>query len=125
MAEGRMVADELARYWDKFVETPIAKQFQKDLPGFRKWLEDIGPRLMLARAREAAAKGNPVAKDYVVDYAMGMLRRGGERVLVNMFAAWLVENKLVSQYYLIKNKLVAGGESIATWLRALRGLDKA
>ncbi len=120
-----MIADELNRYWDRFSQTPIAQAFQKELPEFKKWLEDIGPKLLLARAREAAAKGNPVAKDYAVDYAMGMLKRGGERVLVNMFAAWLVERRVVSQYYLIRNKLVAGGESIATWLRALRGLNKA
>lgn len=125
MAEDRMIADELDRYWDKFAQTPIAQAFQKELPEFKKWLAEMGPKLLLERARQAAAKGNPVAKDYVVDYAMGMLKRGGERVLVNMFAAWLVERGAASQYYLIRNKLVAGGESIATWLRALRGLNKA
>ncbi|MEZ0249012.1 MAG: hypothetical protein ABWJ97_07035 [Thermoproteus sp.] len=125
MAEDRMIIDELNRYWDKFSQTPIAQRFQDELPRFRRWLEEIGPKLLMARARDAASKGNPVARDYIVDYAMGMLKRGGERVLVNMFAAWLVEKGAVSQYFLIRNKLVAGGESIATWLRALRALNKS
>lgn len=122
--EDRMIAAEMDRLWDKFSNTGIAKRYQGELQPFKEWLSKMGPRLLLARARDAASRGNPVAKDYTHDYAVGMLKRGGERVLVNMFAAWLVERGVVSQYYLIKNKLVAGGESIATWLRVMRSLEE-
>lgn len=123
--EEKTILDELNKLWERFSETDIARKFQTELGAFREWLQEMGPKLLLARARDAAQRGNPVARDYSVDYAMGMLKRGAERVLVNMFAAWLVERGKVSQYYLIRNKLVAGGESIATWLRVLRNLNKA
>ncbi|MFB6490659.1 MAG: hypothetical protein TU35_005335 [Thermoproteus sp. AZ2] len=123
--EDKAIIDELEKLWDKFSQTEIAVKYQSELQKFKEWLSTMGPKLLMARAKEAAGRGNPVARDYTLDYALGMLRRGGERVLVNMFAAYLVERGVASQYYLIKNKLVAGGESIATWLRVLRALQKS
>jgi len=81
----------------------------------------MGLSLLALRAREAAEKGNPVARDYPSEYIKGLVRRGQAKILVNMFAAYLVHRELAT-HWLIKNKLVAGGESIATWLRLLRKL---
>jgi hypothetical protein len=111
---------ELRQYWDQFLNSKIAKEYNKEVTMFEKWLRRMGGKLLMLRAREAADRGNPVAKDYPVQYITGLIRRGQAKILVNMFAAYLVEKGMATQYYLIKNKYVAGGESIATWLRVLR-----
>ncbi|RFA94172.1 hypothetical protein [Pyrobaculum aerophilum] len=117
------VLKELKQYWGQFVSTDIAKAFQNELENFERWLKDVGVKLLSARAREAAERGNPVAKDYPEQYVKGLVRRGQAKVLVNMFAAYIVHKGLATQYWLIRNKYVAGGESIATWLRLLRKIQ--
>jgi len=114
------VLKEIEKYWPHFLESDLAKGYRDEVEKFRAWLKTVGVRLFSLRAREAAERGNPVARDYPEEYIKGLVRRGGARVLVNLFAAYLVQAKVVSQYYLIKNKYVAGGESIATWIRLLK-----
>ena len=116
------VLKELMQYWHLFTETSIAKAYREEVAKFEKWLKETGLALLTLRAQEAAEKGNPVARDYPLEYIKGLIRRGQVKILVNMFAAYLVHRGLATQYWLIKNKLVAGGESIATWLRLLRKL---
>jgi hypothetical protein len=116
------ILKELMQYWHLFTETSIAKAYREEVAKFEKWLKETGLALLTLRAREAAEKGNPVARDYPLEYIKGLIRRGQVKILVNMFAAYLVHRGLATQYWLIKNKLVAGGESIATWLRLLRKL---
>jgi hypothetical protein len=116
------VLKELMRYWRRFIETDIAKAYREEVTKFEKWLKETGLTLLTLRARESAEKGNPVARDYPLEYIKGLIRRGQTKILVNMFAAYLVYRGLATQYWLIKNKFVAGGESIATWLRLLRKL---
>lgn len=114
------VLKELKKYWPYFASTDIAKAFHTELEKFETWLREVGTKLLAARARQAAERGNPVARDYPERYAAGLVKRGQARILVNMFAAYLVHRGLTTQYWLIRNKYVAGGESIATWLRLLR-----
>ena len=114
------ILKELKQYWGQFTSTDIAKAFNAELEKFEKWLREVGVKLFSIRAREAAERGNPVARDYPEQYIKGLVRRGQAKILVNMFAAYLVHNGLTTQYWLIRNKYVAGGESIATWLRLLR-----
>jgi hypothetical protein len=116
------VLKELMQYWHLFIETSIAKAYREEVAKFEKWLKEAGLALLTLRAREAAEKGNPVARDYPLEYIKGLIRRGQVKILVNMFAAYLVYRGLATQYWLIKNKFVAGGESIATWLRLLKKL---
>lgn len=118
------VVKELDRYWGAFLDTDIAKTFRGEVEEFRKWLGDTGAKLLALRAKEAAERGNPVAKDFPLQYVKGLLRRGQVRVLVNMFAAYLVSKGAATQYLLIRHKYVAGGESIATWLRLMRRLKE-
>ncbi|WP_148682333.1 hypothetical protein [Pyrobaculum neutrophilum] len=113
---------ELRRYWAQFENSDIAKAYRGEVDKFERWVREVGTRLIALRVREAAERGNPVARDYPEEYAKGLIRRGQGKVLVNMFAAYLVQRGLATQYWLIKNKFVAGGESIATWLRLLRKL---
>jgi hypothetical protein len=108
------VLKELMRYWRHFIETDIAKAYREEVTKFEKWLKETGLTLLTLRARESAEKGNPVARDYPLEYIKGLVRRGQTK--------YLVHRGLATQYWLIKNKLVAGGESIATWLRLLRKL---
>jgi uncharacterized membrane protein len=114
---------ELRQYWSQFLGSEIAREFRDELDKFEAWLKEVGVKLLALRAKEAAEKGNPVARDYPSEYIKGLVRRGQAKVLVNMFAAYLVKKGAVSQYRLIKGKLVAGGESIATWLRLLRKME--
>ncbi|MEM1598047.1 MAG: hypothetical protein QW598_05555 [Pyrobaculum sp.] len=116
------VLKELELYWRHFLDSDIAKAYCKEVEAFKEWLRDVGVRLLALRAREAAERGNPVARDYPEQYVRGLVRRGQSKVLVNMFAAYLVMRGLATQYWLIRKKYVAGGESIATWLRLLRKL---
>lgn len=113
---------ELKQYWSQFLDSTIAKKYEKEVAKFEKWLKDVGGKLLAQRAKEAAERGNPVARDYPTQYITGLIRRGQAKILVNMFAAYLVQRGKATQYFLIKNKYVAGGESIATWLRLLRKL---
>ncbi len=111
---------ELDSLWQKFLSHPIAATFSQHVPTFREWLRDRGVQIILSKAVGAASRGSSVAQNWAEEYAVGLVRRGGDRVLVNLFAAWLVHNNITTQYHLIKRKYVAGGESIATWLRVLR-----
>ncbi len=114
------VLRELMQHWRHFVDTDIAKAYRDEVAKFERWVREMGLGLLALRAREAAEKGNPVARDYPSEYIKGLIRRGQAKILVNMFAAYLVHRGLATQYWLIKNKFVAGGESIATWLRLLK-----
>jgi hypothetical protein len=94
---------ELMQYWRHFVETDIAKAYRGEVARFEKWIKETGLRLLAARAQEAAARGNPVAREYPWEYVKGLIRRGQGKILVNMFAAYLVHRGLATQYWLIKN----------------------
>ena len=65
---------------------------------FERWVREMGLSLLALRAREAAEKGNPVARDYPSEYIKGLIRRGQAKILVNMFAAYLVHRGLATQY---------------------------
>ncbi len=106
--------------WPEFLLQPIANAYSQHVPVFRKWLWEGGVRVILDKALAAAQRGSSVAQGWAEEYAVGLVRRGGVRVLVNLFAAWLVHNNIATQYHLIRRRYVAGGESIATWLRVLR-----
>ncbi|MEZ0319280.1 MAG: hypothetical protein ABWK05_04700 [Pyrobaculum sp.] len=116
------VLRELEHYWRHFLDSDIAKAYRKEVETFKEWLRNVGVRLLALRAREAAERGNPVARDYPEQYVKGLVKRGQAKILVNMFAAYLVERGVATQYWLIRKKYVAGGESIATWLRLIRKL---
>lgn len=111
---------ELKQYWPHFENADIAKAYHDELEKFETWIKEVGLKLLALRAKEAAEKGNPVARDYPEEYIKGLIRRGQAKILVNMFAAYLVSKGKATQYWLIKNKFVAGGESIATWIRLLK-----
>ena len=95
------VLKELMQYWRLFTETSIAKAYREEVAKFEKWLKETGLALLTLRAREAAEKGNPVARDYPLEYIKGLIRRGQVKILVNMFAAYLVHRGLATQYWLI------------------------
>jgi hypothetical protein len=96
------VLRELMQHWRHFVDTDIAKAYRDEVAKFERWVREMGLSLLALRAREAAEKGNPVARDYPSEYIKGLIRRGQAKILVNMFAAYLVHRGLATQYWLIR-----------------------
>jgi hypothetical protein len=70
------VLKELMRYWRHFIETDIAKAYREEVTKFEKWLKETGLALLSLRARESAEKGNPVARDYPLEYIKGLSQAG-------------------------------------------------
>ncbi len=82
------VLKELMRYWRHFIETDIAKAYREEVAKFEKWLKETGLALLTLRARESAEKGNPVAKDYPLEYIKGLIRRGQTKILVGVSVSY-------------------------------------
>lgn len=96
--------------WKEFESMQIAIEFKEYLPQFKKWFEKEGLKLLEKK----------YSKNKIPNVGYGQMIRNGYRIVANMFAAWLVYNGITTTYFLIKNGLVSGGESIYTWLRELR-----
>lgn len=108
------IISEIETLWEEFRATSIASRFSEHLGEFKQWLFSEGIDVIMKKTVNRPS--------WITDYgyAKAILRRGSVKLLVNLFAAWLVINKKATTYYLLKNRYVAGAESIYTWARVLR-----
>lgn len=98
-------------YIQQLLATPIAQRYIHHVPQFYSWYTNNFEKLLINKFGKSRK---------VVSY----VSRGGYRLMVNIFAAWLVHHRIATTYELIRGKYVAGAESIYTWLPAIRKLAK-
>jgi hypothetical protein len=99
------VLKELMRYWRHFIETDIAKAYRDEVTKFEKWLKEMGLSPPVSKGAGSLRKRETQWLETThCEYIKGLIRRGQTKILVNMFAAYLVHRGLATQYWLIKEQ---------------------
>ena len=81
---------------------------------FRRWFETTG----IVKLIEYAKKCHGKVKWY--QWLKGQLKNAGVRMIINIFATWLVKYKHVTIYEVVyKNRLISGVAPIYRWLKVI------